>query len=102
MVIFTLIWMLAYSLIHFGLDFSDRKLTKIADLDLRNRYLSTFHGFVCLALTGYAVFTSTQLVECGARATKEEYISLMFTTTYFIYDSFAMFRRPLCGLNFDI
>ena len=26
----------------------------------------------------------------------------MLTTTYFIYDSFAMFRRPICGLNFDI
>lgn len=87
----SLIWGLFYLIIKFTpLDFilGDQKISKEKDLDLRNRLVSFVHGL------GAIYLTSTEFIQgnpvCGATNTERQRLVMVFSSSYFIYDTVGM------------
>jgi hypothetical protein len=64
------------------------QLTTKQDLDLRNRIVSFFHGFLAMLAGGYHFIQEG--AECGAQNTLLQRNVLCFSISYFIYDTIAM------------
>lgn len=77
-----------FNLIIFNLKINDSHLKRNDYLDLRNRIVSFFHGFITMILAGYHMYFLHS--ECGNPNTRYDEIILIFSCGYFMYDFMAM------------
>ena len=76
------------NLIVMNLRLPDSHLKREDYLDMRNRIVSFFHGFMALFLAGYHTYFLHS--ECGLPNTRLEYLTAMNSCGYFAYDLVAM------------
>ena len=79
-------------------DLSVYKIERKTYLDLRNRMVSFIHGLAALILTAYQVFFTDQ--KCGDATNVMEYLILVNSGGYFLYDIIGMWWFGL--LDFDM
>lgn len=66
-----------------------KEATRLEELDLRNRVVSLFHAICCIIYSSYHYFYFNP-PECGAMNTDFQRKSMVFSMSYFIYDTLAM------------
>ena len=81
-------------------DLSYYKIERKTYLDLRNRMVSFVHGIVALALTATQVFFASQI--CGDSTTTMEYLILVNSGGYFLYDVLGMWWFGLLEIDMAI
>lgn len=70
-----------------------REITKLQDLDLRNRLVSFIHGLGVIALTLPEFLNGNPV--CGELNTAYQRRVLIFSASYFVYDTLAMIYEGL-------
>lgn len=66
-----------------------KEATYTQEMDLRNRYVSLFHALVCIVYSVYHYLYSYP-PQCGVINTELQRKCMVFSMSYFIYDTLAM------------
>jgi hypothetical protein len=92
----SLIWSSLYFIIkcsNLSWFMSSTKITPLQDLDLRNRIVSIVHGFGCILLTSFEFFRGNPV--CGESNTSYQRGVIIWSVSYFAYDTIAMLYEGL-------
>jgi hypothetical protein len=77
-----------------------REISKKHELDLRNRVVSFVHGFLAMLAGGYHFLQGG--AECGETNTELQRMVMVFSLSYFIYDTFAMAAEGILDVSMMI
>lgn len=87
----SIVWGLFYLVIRFSnLSFilGEQQISQKKDLDLRNRLVSFFHGIGAIYFSSFEFFRGNPV--CGAMNTEQQRFLMIFSSSYFIYDTICM------------
>jgi hypothetical protein len=103
MAIGTVIWCIFYLIIkNLPLNWmmNGKTITPTQNIDLRNRLVSLFHGFMAFCFAAYHMFMNR--TECGELNTSYQRNVIIFSNSYFLYDLICMHLEGILDVAMTI